>query len=477
MEQEIEDFNNTLLTLYFNNLDYLKEEHPKIFEKVNSLSTEINNGEYKEKYSLEYKKEGYFDILDVEKDEFVYDFDSYLEADKRKEMVDFSQKYSLNLLRVDNTNENFALMSSLGTALPLVNFLNQKIDFKNITFSKIFKFVFIGVGVGVHIHEIYKKIDSMNTLIIEPNIEIFRLSLFTIDYSSFSKGNKKLFLSVGETVLEREDTINQFTAFHSYMNYNIKHHLFWKEYEYILDQLIDYYSRNFSASFPYNTILTVFGRTIDFMKKGNKYLKHSKVEENKPLKDKKVLLIGAGPSLDKQIDWIKKNQDKFIIVCVDNMVKKFEHHCIVPDIVVSIDPSKVVATFYKTENKDFLENTSLVFLSQQDKAVIEEVKDFKYYFTQPYPISDELQLSFSVPNVGTYGFAVSLLLGSKELYLIGSDCAIADDGTIYASHADNDTSGHEGVERTSKENVSQIDLIDLKGNHGGIVKSTRQIAR
>ena len=53
---------------------------------------------------------------------------------------------------------------------------------------------------------------------------------------------------------------------------------------------------------------------------------------------------------------------------------------------------------------------------------------------------------FSVPNVGTYGFAVSLLLGCKELYLVGSDSALAEDGTIYASHADNDTKGHEGQE-------------------------------
>ena len=475
MEEEIHDFNNTLLSLYFNNLEFLKNNFPNIFEKVITLSENINNNEYKERYSLEYKEDGYFDIFDLEKNDFIYGFNSYEEADKRKEMVDFTKKHSINLLRVDHTNESLALMGSLGAALPLVDFLNRKIDFKNITFSKIFKFVFIGVGVGVHLHEIYKKIDSMNTLIIEPNLEIFRLSLFTIDYSIFSQGNKKLFLSVDDKKLDQESVISSFTNYHSYMNYNIKHHLFWKDYEYILDDLIGYYSRNFAAAFPYSTVLEVFGRTVKFMNQGHKYLKHSLIEKKKPLEGKRALLVGAGPSLDKQIEWIKSNKEKFIIVLVDNMVKKFESYGIIPDIVVSIDPGSVVATFYETKDPKFLENSSLVFLSQQHKDVIKQISGLNFYFSQPYPISEELKLSFSVPNVGTYGFAVSLLLGCKELYLVGSDSALAEDGTIYASHADNDTKGHEGQENISKENISPSDLIEVKGNLGGTVKSTRKI--
>mgnify|MGYP006287131031 CR=1 FL=1 len=334
MEEEIEEFNNTLLNLYINNLNYLKDNHKNIFEKVNELSEKINNGEYQENYSLEYKSEGYFDILNIETNEYIYGFNSYEEADKRKEYVNLTQKHSLNLLRHDSVNNNFALMKSLGTALPLVNFLNQKIDFENIKFSKIFKFIFIGVGTGVHIHEIYKKINSMNTLIIEPNLEIFRLSLFTIDYSIFEKDNKKLFLSIADDNIERNNVLNSFTSYHSYMNYNIKHHLFSIEYEDLLDEVIEYYSHNFAAAFSYNTVLQVLSRTIKYMNKEYNFLKESYVKEKKPLLNKRVLIVGAAPSVDKQMDWIEKNQSKFIIVCVDKMVQKLEKHSIVADLVV-----------------------------------------------------------------------------------------------------------------------------------------------
>lgn len=477
MEKEIEEFNDTLLKLYFKNLDYLKEEHPNVFEKINILSDNINNGLKKEQYSLEYKEEGYFDILNIETNEFIYNYNSYDEADKRTELINFTNKHSLDLLRVNPHTNNFALMQSLGTAIPLVDYLNRNIDFSNITFHKIFKFIFLGVGVGVHIHEIFKKIDSMCTLIIEPNIEIFRLSLFTTDYSIFNKNNKKLFLSIDENAQERVYTLTEFSNYQEFMNYNIKHHLFCPEYKYLLDEIIDYYSHNFSASFSYNTILKIFSRTVQFMKKEYKFLKNSLVEEYKPLKNKKVLIIGAAPSINKQMDWIEKNQSKFIVMCTDKMIQKLEKHSITPDIVISIDPLEIVESFFKTKNKDFLKNTSIIFLSQQDKKVIERVNNYNFYFSQSMLLSNDIDYSFSLPNVGTFGFALALFLGSEELYIAGSDSSFDPESKkVFAD--DTLDSNHEsffGKEIEGQNIISSEDIIEVKGNFKETIKSTRKL--
>ncbi|MGM0520135.1 MAG: 6-hydroxymethylpterin diphosphokinase MptE-like protein [Campylobacterota bacterium] len=477
MEQEIKDFNNILINLYVKNLNYLETNHPEIFEKVEDLSNQINNGKYRENFTLEYQEEGYFDIFDIKADDYIYGFNSYEEADKRKDYVNFTQKHSLNLLRHDSVNNNFALMSSLGTALPLVSFLNQKIDFENITFSKIFKFIFIGVGVGVHIHEIYKKIDSMNTLIIEPNLEIFRLSLFTIDYTEFDKENKKLFLSVANTENERSNILDKFNAYHSYMNYSIKHHLFSIEYEYILNEVIEYYSHNFAAAFSYNSVLKVLSRTIKYMNKEYNFLKKSYINNQKPLENKRVLLIGAAPSVDKQMNWIKKNQSKFIIICVDKMIQKLEKYSIVPDIAVSVDPSQIVESFFNTKDKKFLENSSIIFLSQQHKDVIKRVENLNFYFSQVMYISKDLDYSFSVPNVGTFGFATALLLGCKEIYIAGNDSSFdTDSGKVFAS--DTLDSHHEsflGKENDNSDMISSEDIIEVKGNFTKKVKTTRKL--
>ena len=478
MEEQIEEFNSMLINLYFKNLEFLKTNHKKVFDKVNKLSDEINNGKYKEKYSLEYKPEGYFDVLDLETNEFIFGFDSYLEADKRAESVDFTRHHSLDLLRTDPSTNKFALMGSLGGVGPLVNYLNSQVDFEKITFSKIFKFIFIGVGVGVHMHEIYKKIDSMNTLIIEPNLELFRLSLFTIDYSIFEENNKKLFLSVDENLQERELTRHHFTEYHAYMNYNIKHHLFWINYEYLLNETIDFYSHTHAAAFSYNSVLEVFTRTVDFMYKEYRFLKKDLVHSDKPLADKKVLIVSAGPSVDNHIDWIYENQDKFIILCVDVIVKKLEKHKIIPDIIVSIDPSYEVAPFFKMEDDKTLKDAAIICLSQQEESVIETIKDFNFYFSQVFYLSKKLGYSMSLPNVGTFSFAMALFLDANELYLIGNDAAFDQEtGRRYAkdsSYAIADDKIEENDDK-NKGLVSNDDVIEVKGNLTDTVKTNRTL--
>lgn len=287
--QELEELTQLLFKLYKKNLEFLKNNHPKVYKKVQDLSNELDNKKRKERYTLEYiEKGGYFDVLDHNTDKYIYDFNSYKEADKRAEITDFTRDSSLNLLRIDTITNKLALMGSLGVVTTLVNYINHKVDFSNITFSKIFKFIFIGVGSGVHLNEVYKKIDSMNTLIIEPDIELFRISLFTADYTLFEEGNKKLFLSVGENEIEREETLADFSYYHNYMNYNIKHHLFWIEYKYILDQIIDFFGNNSATSFPFDAVLNVLERTTKFMRNKELFLKNSLVQKNAPLKIKSL---------------------------------------------------------------------------------------------------------------------------------------------------------------------------------------------
>lgn len=478
MQDEFENLSEMLNVQFLKNLKFLQDNHKKTFEKVNKLTYEIENNIYEERYALEFKQEGYFDILDLKTNKFLYGFNSYTEAEKRKEIVDFSSKHSLNLLRVDPKDNKLALMTTLGELNPLVNFMNSIIDFKNITFSKIFKFVFIGVGAGIHINEIYKKIDSMNTLIIEPNLEIFRLSMFLLDYSTFEKNNKKLFLSVADDAFQREYVISKFDRHHNYMNYNIKYHLFSLEQEYILQEMIDFFSHNFSLSFSYNATLQVVARTIKIISLKHKFLKKSLLFNNPILKNKKVLIVSAGPSIDERIDWIYENQDKFIIVCVDIILKKLEKNNIVPDIVVSIDPSHLVANFFDTQNKEFLKNSAIIFLTQQHDDVLEKVKDLNIYFSQVLPVSEEPEYYFSVPNVGTFSFAISLFLGANELYLVGSDAAFNQKtGSRYAK--DNSRTVMDKLQPSKKNSkgISDEDILEVKGNLKNSVKTNRELYR
>ncbi|RXJ86232.1 6-hydroxymethylpterin diphosphokinase MptE-like protein [Arcobacter sp. CECT 8985] len=478
--QELDELTQLLFNLYKKNLNFLENNHPDIYEKVQKLSNDLDNKKIEERYSLEYIEDGgYFDVLDHTKNKFIYGFNSYQEADKRAQITNFTRDSSLNLLRIDTNTNKLALMGSLGVISTLVNYINHKVDFSNVTFSKIFKFIFIGVGSGVHLNEVYKKVDSMNTLIIEPDIELFRISLFTADYSLLEQGNKKLFFSIAEDEIQREQTLADFSYYHNYMNYNIKHHVFSIEYKYILDQIIDFFGSHDAASFPFGAVLNVLEQTTKFMRNKELFLKKDLIDKYAPLKDKKVLIISAGPSLDKNLEWIKQNQDKFIIICVDVILRKLEKNSIIPDIVVSIDPSHLCGKYLTTEDKDFLKDSAIIFLSQQEDSVLEKVKDLNYYFSQVFPVSMDLGYSFSLPNVGTFSFAIAVFLKANEIYLVGNDAAFNQEtGSRYASdssHEVKDFALQDNNEEKDNNLVSSYDIIEVKGNFQDKIKSNRTL--
>jgi len=464
MEEDLSDLSGTLLEIYRRNIVFLEKNFPKIFEDIDTLSKDFEMGKSFPKYALEYVDD-YFDILNVETNSWYYGENSYLDGDFRAEHSNFTKDGSLDLLRKGLGGKKLAKGESFKDVLPIIDYMNDIIDFDAIEFQKVYKFIFIGTGLGIHLHEINKKLNPFTTLIIEPELEIFRLSLFVTDYSEFQINNKKLFLYVGEDKFERINAIQQFYNYHNYMNYNIKHHLLLQNYGPILDEIKDFFSTNTSISFPYSLTLKNIHKTIDFMKEEERFFDTTLILEKKVLKDKPTLIVAAGPSLDNYIDWIYEHQNKFIIVCVDVILRKLESHKIVPDIVVSIDPSHLCGKYLTTEDKDFLKESAIVFLSQQDKEAIEATKDIKKYFSQSIPLIESIGYMGSVSNVGTFAFLVSAHFGANKIYTIGNDAAFNQEtGNRYSQGSSNDLIDMLHLGDANENVISNYDIIEVEGN-------------
>lgn len=62
-------------------------------------------------------------------------------------------------------------------------------------------------------------------------------------------------------------------------------------------------------------------------------------------RDIPCIVVGAGPSLDKNIRYLRKACDKAIILCCDAALKPLLSHDIVPNFVVVLDPQEEIARF------------------------------------------------------------------------------------------------------------------------------------
>jgi len=183
------------------------------------------------------------------------------------------------------------------------------------------------------------------------------------------------------------------------------------------------------------------------------------------------ILVGAGPSLDDSIDFLKKVQDKAIIVTSNSPYRKLINSGIKPHLVVTADPlSPTLAGF---------QNVSLegVPLACPFSAYPEIVKRFSgriiswVTFT---PIIDSLKdymgekQGTPVMEKGTVSACVldiSRVLGSKKVLFIGQDMCVRADGKYYTDDSSYSDSGDHFTNRMEGHRLpgNTIDEVIVEG--------------
>ena len=69
---------------------------------------------------------------------------------------------------------------------------------------------------------------------------------------------------------------------------------------------------------------------------------------NLPYSNIPVVLVVAGPSVDKNIQHLKDYKDNCIIICADVVLFKLLEHGIKPDFVINVDPHESITRFWKS---------------------------------------------------------------------------------------------------------------------------------
>lgn len=474
MDINLNELNNHLLQTYLTNLHYLKEKDLNLFNKISHLSKRLENGTKQENYILELIDNSYFDIKDLQNNKFYYGANSYLDGALRLERTNFNKNnFTYNILLKDNINDKFTLENFEDDIKPLIEFSNQHIKSNN--FIKIEKMVFIGTGLGIHILDIANKLKISSILIVEPNLEIFRLSLFLVDYSILDQGERKLYFNISDNDQNRKNQVYNFFQHNPSSNYIFKYELIKPEYSPIADEIYRLLSTISPYLYTYQNKLNGYERTIKYLNMEYKFLKQD-LKKIDLLEKMPVLILSGGPSLDKNLKWIEENQSSFFIVSINLILSKLEAHNISPDLIICIDPSQVVEiSFDKVKNKSFYYTTPTIFISQVDPNVIEKVDKNNVFMVQLLNIQSELKTAAKVGNVGTYALNILIKLGAKSIYLIGNDAAFEQDsGSMYAKGTtfERDINIDNMNDSTSK-NITKDDIFTAKGNLRDFVKTTR----
>jgi hypothetical protein len=408
---ELAEIQQTLQEIFLSNLEYFKTNHNHLYQKIIDFE-KLNI----ENYSIEFV-DNHFELININTHEKFYKKDPFIEAKTRINNFDISNAFALIKL------EKYEKRNHYENEINAYEFINDYIkEFGNESKIDIRKFVFIGTLLGVHLNDFHNFLKNDVYLIIEENIEIFKLSMFMTDYKTLSKDSKLFFI-----INEPEDNFNiiveDFLSYKNEFNNLIHFELAHETNNHLVNKLSLIFTQSSEMRYPFSEYLLSLKRGFKYFSKSeNKIINLSK--NNDFLNDKKVIFLGAGVSLAKNLEWLYLNRNNFIIVASSAVLKHLQILDIYPDIIILIDGQKDCMMNQFKVNKSFYENSIILASIKIDEELFDNLENKNCFFMQnSLELFDNYGYLTGV-TVGDIGINILNKLGTKELYLLGVDASI-----------------------------------------------------
>jgi len=468
----MQDIESVVVQNYEKSMLYFEQSHPPLFNKLKALELLLGEGKYPQKYDLEFKN-GYFDVVELASGNFLYNTDSYKHSYRLVEEINFKKDAqvietfynhnfddeSVEALKKLTANHTYA------TTAPIVSYYNKNID-KSMSMKKIYKFMFLGVGLGLHLQDISQKTDADVFLVLEDDIELFRLSLFTCNYEEAFKG-REVFFGIAQNVAEFEETFSHFYDYAFIRNHYLKFSLFSSKDEIIIKKIQTAILSRSEHCYSHAALLEKGSRVLEKISKDYKFFSMLKKDE-KFFDDKPLLVLGAGPSLGANKEWLRQHKNNFIIVAPFATLRILYHLNIAPDIIVHIDEGDIFAErdikLYEGK-EDFFKNSLFIFNASVPQLFFDTFDKDAIYLLEDrteYKLNDNY---LEIASVGEAAYAIALSLTHQDIYLLGLDMALADDGSSHSrAHS---TKSRADISRTDKlDDVADIrkTVLNVKGN-------------
>ena len=164
--------------------------------------------------------------------------------------------------------------------------------------------------------------------------------------------------------------------------------------------------------------------------------------------DVPFVLVGAGPSLDESIDFLKKIKDKAIIVASNSPFRKLINAGIEPHLVVTADPMAPTLAGFENLNYDHAVPMACPFSAYPE--IVSRFSGRILTWSTFNPIVDYVKDTLGekegtkILEKGTVSGCVldiSKLLGCKRVYFVGQDMCVRDDGRYYSDDTSYSDSG------------------------------------
>lgn len=354
----------------------------------------------------------------------------------------------------------------------------------------------LGFALGYHIKEILKQARLQTFIIIEPNIEIFKLALTSQDFSNLlSFPNLELIIAEDNT----SSLFNNLSRFISLDNMNkiqiIEHSQsislypdYYEEVISIIKNIINMNMCNLAAFVSYGkiwqeNILQNFFEIINNPPVDSLFDQFSNIP---------AIIISAGPSLSKNIKHLSQAKGKALLISVDTALKPLLQEEIVPDIVVSVDAQEANLRHFQgisTQDTALLADATTYyqilrsfqgkkFITCDENSIMSWLYNYIYF---PLLRSSKISILRGGGSVATVAFDFAKKIGADPVIFVGQDLCFSNNGvyaqgTSYQESWINALNKFNTLEMQYRDFILAKDLIPYKDIYGNTVYTNNNLA-
>ncbi|MEW6607782.1 MAG: 6-hydroxymethylpterin diphosphokinase MptE-like protein [bacterium] len=334
----------------------------------------------------------------------------------------------------------------------------------------------LGFGMGTHVRELVERTQEKTlVLVVDPDIATFKALLKIIDLTPILK-RPNVKLAIGEFApYAVRSRIDNYYKINTIPDITVAEHkpslaknpLYYEEVKTLLEEATVVGRQNLAtlaenATLWQNQILINLPIIIKCPGLRTLYGRF----QNMP-----VIIVAAGPSLDKNVMHLKEAKDKAVIICVDTALRTLFNHNIKPDLVITIDATAKNYNYYLKDldisdiyliagpavyPETFLSAISKIFVSSFGHPLLDWIETF-------IGVKGTIKLGGSV---STAAFDLARRGAANPIIFIGQDLGFPDD-KVYTS----------GVKKERFEEAEKIwptvEFMWVEDVYGGKVKTVQ----
>ncbi|MDD2972737.1 MAG: DUF115 domain-containing protein [Lachnospiraceae bacterium] len=179
-----------------------------------------------------------------------------------------------------------------------------------------------------------------------------------------------------------------------------------------------------------------------------------------------AFIVSSGPSLDKNVEELKKIQGRGLIIAADSAVRALLAHNIIPDLFVSVDGMKSLKHF----EDDRIQQIPLLCDLQSNAAMMQRHEGLKFFVKSlDFHIQNKVEaLGAEIPNLSTGGsvahecFELARILECNPIILVGQDLA----------YTGNHTHSTDTIRGARNIDASTLDTVVMEGIDGQPILSS-----